>query len=69
MDKAAVKLFRDRWKAVEMIKQRESSQRTLELRWKNLNMIYGLGQGLQLTSNHNGELRVHQRWAKLKEKM
>ena len=69
MDKAAARQFRERWKVVEMIQQKESSHRSIELRWKNLNTIFNLGKGLQLTSSYAGEMRVHQRWAKLKEKM
>ncbi len=68
MDKSQAQLFRNRWQAVAQIGQEEARQATLELRWQQLNSIYGLSKGLNLKSSHAGEMEVYQRWAKLKDK-
>ena len=69
MDKTQAQQFRNRWRAVEEIQQKEARRATFELRWRKLNSAYGMGKGLKLASSHSGELRVYQRWAKLKENL
>ncbi len=67
MEKKQVRAFRQRWRAVQEIQQKEASGTTLELRWRQLNAAYGLGKGMQLPARHSDEMCVYQRWAKLKE--
>lgn len=59
--------FRNRWQAVEAIQLEEARSATLELRWRQLNALYGLASSLQLSFAHLDETQVYQRWAKLKE--
>ena len=67
MDMAQAQQFRDKWQVVEEIHQKEALRSTLELRWQKLNSAFGIGKGLQLESSHSDEMRVYQRWAKLKK--
>ena len=67
MDTGSAQQFRDRWRAVQEVQQKEALEATFESRWQKLNAVFSLGKGLQLTSSHADEMQVYQRWAKLKE--
>ena len=69
MNKTQARAFRRRWREVQEIQQKETTGSTLELRWRQLNAAFGLGKSLQLETSHAGEMRVYQRWAKLKENL
>ena len=69
MDKVQAQQFRNRWRAVEEIQQKEARHATFELRWRKLNSAFVIGKELKLASSHLGEMRVYQRWAKLKENL
>jgi hypothetical protein len=66
VDKAQVQLYRRRWKEVWKVEQKEIQSSTLEIRWQQLNAAFGLGKGLHLHTRGQDEMRVYQRWAKLK---
>ena len=66
MDKAWAERFRYRWQAVEEVQQQEARAATLELRWRQLNAMYGMSRALQLSAKHDDEIPVYQRWAKLR---
>jgi len=67
MDKTQAQQFRLRWRAVEEIRQQEARAATLELRWRQLNALYGLAKGLQLGPRPSDATQGYERWAKLKE--
>ena len=69
MDKVQAQQFRNRWQEVEEIQQKEARRATFELRWRKLNAVFGMGQGLKLAADHLDEMQVYQRWAKLKERL
>jgi len=64
-----LKAYKKRWEAVEAVQREESLNSSLELRWKQLNSIYGIAQGLGLIQPDLSEYGVYERWAALKEKM
>jgi hypothetical protein len=63
-----LKAYRARWAEVEAVVQAERRTTSLELHWQQLNAAYQLGKGLGLQQSDQGELEVHQKWARLKEK-
>ena len=67
MDKLQVQQFRERWRLAKEGRQKEVLTTGLELRWQQLNSAFGMGKAAKLGSGHSGEMRVYQRWAKLKE--
>ncbi|MEJ2262169.1 MAG: hypothetical protein P8X95_01905 [Anaerolineales bacterium] len=60
--------YRDRWRAVAAIEREEQRAASLTERWKQLNYLYLLGQGLALLYKDSLEETIWQRWAKLKSK-
>jgi hypothetical protein len=67
MDKTQAQQLLLRWRAVEEIRQQEARAATLELRWRQLNALYGLAKGLQLGPQPPDAMQGYERWAKLKE--
>jgi hypothetical protein len=63
-----LQFYLDRWKAVEKILAQEQRAASLELRWRQLNAVYGMAKGLGLLQPDLSEFEVYERWAKLKEK-
>ena len=63
-----LKAYRARWEAVEEIERQELQSAPLELRWQQLNSLYLLAIGLGIDIPAKDEIKVFQRWAKLKEK-
>jgi hypothetical protein len=61
--------YRDRWRAVAAIEREEQRAVSLTERWKQLNYLYLLGQGLALPSKESLEETVWQRWAQLKSNL
>ena len=61
--------YRERWRAVEAIQQAERRRATPELRWRQLNALVAMAQGLGLVASDAGEAGVHARWAMLRRRM
>jgi len=67
LDLQLAKQFRDRWQAVAAIEDQEQRAASVSLRWKQLNAIWQLAQGLGLQSEPDEtESLVRERWARLK---
>lgn len=69
MDRAEAQQFRERWRAVEAIQTVERGTASLELRWRQLNAVYGLFKELGMTPDHEDEMQVYERWARLRERI
>ncbi|MBN1318116.1 MAG: hypothetical protein JXA42_21720 [Anaerolineales bacterium] len=69
MDKEQVRLFKDRWKAVEEIEAQERMAETIESKWRKLNALYLMGKqlGLLQTEIDEQEMAVYLRWSELKK--
>jgi hypothetical protein len=63
-----LKAYRARWEAVEEIERKELQSASMELRWQQLNSLYLLAIGLGIDEPEKDEIKVFQRWAKLKER-
>lgn len=61
--------YQARWAAVEAVQRDERKNASLELRWRQLNVAYGMAKGLGLLKPDPSEAIVFERWAKLKEKV
>lgn len=67
LDRQLAKQFRDRWQAVAAIEDQEQRAASVSLRWKQLNAIWQLAQGLGIQSEPDEtESLVRERWARLK---
>ncbi len=62
-----IRLYKDRWKAVEEIEQQELRAMTPEEHWRKLNAIarFAIEMGMENTQD-DGEMEVFLRWAELK---
>jgi hypothetical protein len=62
-----IKLYRERWKAVEEIERQELRALTIEQHWKQINNLvrFALEHGF-IRDDDDGEMEVFQRWAKLR---
>lgn len=67
MNRQDAEEFRQRWQAVAEIEAQELREATIELRWRQLNAIWGLARGLGLPAPERDEEVVRQRWIKIKE--
>ncbi len=67
MNPANVRLFRERWKAVDEIERQELRAMSPEKHWKQLNAIvrFAIEQGWT-RGDDDGEMEIMLRWAKLK---
>jgi hypothetical protein len=63
-----VKLYRDRWKAVEEIERQELRAMSIEKHWKQINNLvrFAVENGL-MRGDDDHEMEVFLRWAKLRE--
>ena len=63
-----VRLYRERWKAVEEIERQELRAMSIEQHWRQINNLvrFALEHGLT-RGDDDGEMQVFQRWAKLRE--
>jgi hypothetical protein len=66
--KQDLKDYLTRWEVVEAIQKEERRSASLELRWRQLNAVYGMAKGLGLLRPDPSEAGVIERWAMLKEK-
>jgi len=66
--KQDLKAYQTRWEVVEAIQREERRSASLELRWRQLNAVYGMAKGLGLLQRDLSEAGVFERWALLKEK-
>jgi hypothetical protein len=63
-----IKSYRERWKAVEEFERQELRSLSMEMRLKQMIMIWRMAVGLGFSFEpDNSELEVFARWAKLKE--
>jgi hypothetical protein len=62
-----IRLYKDRWKAVEEIERQELRAMTFEDHWRKLNAIvrFALETGMEIKRD-NSEMEVFSRWSKLK---
>jgi len=69
MEVGDIRLYRERWKAVEEIERQELRAMTLEEHWRKLNAIvrFALETGMQ-PDDDEGEMEIFLRWAKIKTK-
>ena len=66
-DNFDIKLYRERWKAVEEIERQELRAMPLEEHWRQINSLFRFALDLGLTrGDDDGEMEVFMRWAKLK---
>ncbi|MBI5839897.1 MAG: hypothetical protein HZB19_07320 [Chloroflexi bacterium] len=67
MNAEDVRLYRERWKAVEEIERQELRAMTFEQHWAKLNAIvrFAIEQGLE-RGDDSEEMEIYLRWAKLK---
>ncbi|HMR99436.1 MAG TPA: hypothetical protein PKE62_09280 [Anaerolineales bacterium] len=62
-----IKMYRERWKAVEEFEREELRAMSVEKHWKQINTLirFALENGLT-RGNDDKEMEVFSRWAKLK---
>jgi len=62
-----IKLYRERWKAVEEIERQELRAMSIEKHWKQINTLirFAIENGLT-RGEDNSEMEVFLRWAKLR---
>ncbi len=67
MEVGDIRLYKERWKAVEEIEQQELRAMTPEQHWQKLNAIvrFAIETDMEI-DNNDGEMEVFLRWAKLK---
>jgi hypothetical protein len=67
MEVGDIRLYQERWKAVEEIEQQELRAMTLEEHWRKLNAIvrFAIETGMEKDGD-DGEMEIFLRWAKLK---
>jgi hypothetical protein len=68
VSKEDIQAYKARWKMVEEIQRDERRLASLELRWKQLNAAYGIAKSIGLLHSDPTDMKVHKRWAILKEK-
>jgi len=61
-----IKMYRERWKAVEEIERQELRAMSLDEHWRQINSLFQFALVLGLTHGDDGEKEVFFRWAKLK---
>ncbi len=67
MEVGNIRLYKDRWQAVEEIERQQLRAMTISERWQKMNAIvrFALETGMKIEKD-NGEIEVFHRWAKLK---
>lgn len=67
MEVGNIRLYKDRWQAVEDIERQELRAMSANEHWQKLNAIvrFALETGMEIEKD-NGELEIFRRWAKLK---
>ena len=67
MDVGDIRLYRERWKAVEEVERQELRAMTLDEHWRKLNAIvrFAIETGMK-RDNDDGEMEIILRWAKIK---
>jgi len=67
MEVGDIRLYKDRWKAVEAIEQQELRAMTPEEHWRKLNAIARFAIEMGMENQHDdSEMEVLLRWAELK---
>ncbi len=61
-----IKMYRERWKAVEEFEREELRAMSLDEHWKQINSLFQFALALGLTRDDDGENDIFLRWAKLK---
>lgn len=62
-----IKLYRERWKAVEEVERQELRAMSMEEHWRQINSLLLFATELGLTrGDDDGEMKVFLLWAKLK---
>lgn len=70
MTDQSLKTYRQRWEAIEQQERLELKASTIDMRWKQVNAIWGLAKalGIEVPSDERGEEIIRKRWAKLRAK-
>lgn len=68
MNPQDVRLYVERWKAVEEIEQRELRAMTPEEHWQKLNALFQFGMAMGWKRDEESELQIFQIWAKVKDR-
>jgi hypothetical protein len=66
--KQLMQVYQAGWKAVEEVQREERRSAPLDLRWRQLNAVYGLAKELGILQPDPTEVEVFKRWAILKDK-
>jgi len=66
--KQLMQVYQAGWKAVEEVQREERRSAPLDLRWRQLNAVYGLAKELGILQPDPSEAEVFKRWAILKDK-
>lgn len=68
MEVGDIRLYKERWKAVEEIERQELRAMTLEDHWRKLNAIvrFAIEMGVK-REDDDGEMEVFKRWAKIRD--
>lgn len=65
--KELMQTYQAGWKAVEEIQREERRSASADLRWRQLNTVYGFAKELKILRPDPTEAEVIQRWATLKD--
>lgn len=66
--KQLMQIYQAGWKAVEEVQREERRSAPMDLRWRQLNAVYGLAKELGILQPDPSEAEVFKRWAILKDK-
>ncbi len=67
MEVGDIRLYKERWKAVEEIERQELRAMTLEEHWRRLNAIVRFAMEMGMEDNEDdSEMEVILRWAEIK---
>jgi hypothetical protein len=68
MEVGDIRLYKERWKAVEEIERQELRALTPRQNWRHLNTIMQRAKRLGLRrGDDDGEMKVFKRWAKIRK--
>jgi hypothetical protein len=60
--------YKARWAEVDAVISEERRNASMELRWRQFNSAFCLSRGLGINGEDSSEIKVFERWARIKEK-
>ncbi|MGD2159489.1 MAG: hypothetical protein PVG14_17325 [Anaerolineales bacterium] len=68
MESSKIRAYLNRWEAVETVEREEALSTSIEVRWRQLNALYGMALSLGIVNMEESvdEEVVRQRWATLR---